>query len=250
MPESSKTEKHTGFALVAKRLAGWTSNLLVTAIVIVAALTFGRQLSDWWGTNADDAHKNPLLSNGHVESPQLGNDQATHLVDFGDLRIALGRKSLTGDKEHVFATLRQECRAAIGQGSLSTRQPGPMETKMLQHAAELKPVEQESGKWSMYQLDGPIPMVVVVQDRSQRVAETGQRVVSWGLAFPIELEGKLWTLFTCVPADGSSALASDLPEVPSPPGGRCVMSLRTEDGGALVCYAGEGVSRGWTRFFG
>jgi len=249
MPESTKNDKNTGFALVAKRLAGWTSNLLVTAIVIVAALTFGRQLTYWWATNPDDAHENPQRSGGHVESPLLASEQATHLVDFGDLPLAMGRRSLAGDKDSVFATLRQECRAAVGQGLSSTRTPGPMETRMLRRTAELNPVEQEPDNWSMYQLDGPIPMVVVVQDSPQRVAETGQRVLSWGLAFPIESEGNQWTLFTCVPTDGSSAFTVDLPKVPTPPGGRCVMSLRTGNGGAIVCFAGEGGSQDWLRFF-
>jgi hypothetical protein len=217
--------------------------------VIVAALTFGRQLTYWWAIDPDDAREKPLLSNRQVESPSLGSERATHLVDFGDLPMAMGRKSLTGDKERVFATLRQECRAAVGQSPLSTRTPGPMEKKMLRRAATLTPVEREPGKWNMYQLDGPIPMVVVAQDRPQRVAETEQCVLSWGLAFPIESEGHQWTLFTCVPADGPSALTSDLPGAPAPPGGRHVMSLQTDGGGAIVCFAGEGSPQDWLRFF-
>ena len=42
----------SGFAMVAQRISGWTTNGLLTAIVLLAGLGFGRHTLRWWAADA------------------------------------------------------------------------------------------------------------------------------------------------------------------------------------------------------
>ncbi|MCY2993264.1 MAG: hypothetical protein NTY19_36095 [Planctomycetota bacterium] len=236
MPDSSQPNKPSGLAAIARRVAVWTSNLLVTGIVLVAVLTFGRQFTSWW--TSPSGVDNLRLGQG-IAMPILGQEQALQILDVGDGPLALGRRTVTGNRAAVLMALRQACRAAATAGPRTARVPGPREVSMLRRTAELPPVEQAPGQWKLYQLEGPLPMVVVVQDgcgptatdgsraaaagaagheagstaelpqgeTSSRllVAEPGPRVLSWGLAFPLESETLTWTLFTCTPGEPAEA---------------------------------------------
>jgi hypothetical protein len=89
MSESSKKGKDTGFALVAKRFTNWTSNLLVTAIVIVAALTFGRQLTYWWATDPDNG-KEHVSARRPDSRGRRGSGRATASCRDGAACVILG----------------------------------------------------------------------------------------------------------------------------------------------------------------
>ena len=48
------TSKPPGFAGLAKRISAWTTRGLLTLMVLVAGLGFGRQVLKWWAADAAD----------------------------------------------------------------------------------------------------------------------------------------------------------------------------------------------------
>ena len=57
-PSSANVEESKSSPKLATRITGWTSNFLATAVVIVLALTVGRQLVFYWS----DASTEPVAS--------------------------------------------------------------------------------------------------------------------------------------------------------------------------------------------
>jgi hypothetical protein len=138
----------------------------------------------------------------------------------------------------------------------SVREPGADERKMLSDTTRMKPVAEEPGKWKMYEMDGPIPLVVVTAMRDATTADGQQpapaRVLCWGLAFPVTggtHEWTEWTLFSCVPTEGLTPLAELRPALPLPPGARPRVSLRSAGGGGVVLLDGTGEAGEWLGFF-
>ena len=237
-----------GFIRVAKRLAGWTSNLLVSAVVLVVGLAFGRQLTSWWAFDAQSRPESVLR--GRLVGPgPLGDDGRLHQLEFGDVPIRLGRRTIAGDTDAVLAALRTECRRAVEQGSPTRREPGPEERKMLEGTAGMVPVEQVPGKWRMYQLDRPLPLVAVTDAGDRTGTAEGEptagRVLCWGFAFPAGEGGAEWTLFTGLPADGLAASAAGPLGLPMPPGAQRQMLVQGEDGGGVLLFSGPGEAAHW-----
>lgn len=249
MTECRVNSERRGWPLAAQRLAGWTSNLLVLAVVSVVGLTFGRQLTSWW---AVDSHRSPETVTGAARTlplEPLGGEQILHQLEFGNLPLRLGRQTLSGTKDAAFTALRGQCRAAAERGVGATRDPGPEERKMLQGITGLAPVDEAAGVWKMYQVDGPLPLVVVTDSRGAPAggdeAETPPaRVLAWGLALP-GATGSEWTLFTCVPTSGLPASAADPLAMPMPPGATREMSVHSEDGGGMLVLGGTGDPDAW-----
>jgi hypothetical protein len=235
----------------ARRIGAWTTNLLATGLVLVVGLTFGRQLASWWALRSEGSSQRALGGTRFLDQAALEHEAAAPLLDFGDLPMRLGRETVTGDKQRVFASLRARCRAGAQQNLASARVPGPREQRMLRGTVDLTPVDQEPGKWKMYQLDGPLPMVVVTATRNDVSGRPGDqppaRALVWGLAFPVDSGTDQWTLFTCVPTEGLGPAASDPLALPIPPAGRRLMSLRATDGGGMVLLAGTDESQDWCR---
>lgn len=240
-----------GFSRVARRLAGWTSNLLVSAIVVMVGLVFGRQLTSWWAFDAKSPAGSTLPTVTVAPNP-LGDEGRMHQLEFGDLPVRLGRKTIAGDTPAVLAALRTECRRAVEQGSPTQRNPGPEERKMLEGTTGMVPLEQVPGKWRMYQLDRPLPLVAVTDDGDVGEATAGKsaasRVLCWGFAFPAGEGGTEWTLFTGVPVDASASLAASPLGLPMPSGAQRQMLLRGEDGEGVLLFSGSGDAAQWQSF--
>lgn len=253
MPAGNLDSQPRGLSLVARRVAGWTSNLLLLSLVLVVGLTFGRQLTSWWALGPDQASRAASGGRAVLAPDPWGGERALHHLTFGDLPLQLGRQTVRGGKAAVFTALRGQCRVGAERGLASTRRPGPDEQKMLSGTAGMTPLDEEPGKWKMYQLDGPIPLVVVTGLGDETpTGEAGQapaRVLCWGLAFPVAGPVEQWTLFTCVPTGGLTAPAADRPVLPQPPGARERMSLWNAAGGGVLLLAGTGDEKEWQRFF-
>ncbi|MCL4203669.1 MAG: hypothetical protein KJ000_14285 [Pirellulaceae bacterium] len=251
MPVNRADSDARGFIRVAKRLAGWTSNLLVSAVVVMVGLAFGRQLTSWWAFDAKDTPES-VLPTVMVAPHPLGDDGRFRQLEFGDLPVRLGRRTIAGDTAAVLAALRAECRRAVEQGLPTQRNPGPEERKMLEGTAGMVPVEQVPGRWRMYQLDRPLPLVAVTDDGDVGEA-TGDksvagRVLCWGFGFPAGEGGAEWTLFTGVPVDASASLAASPLGLPLPPGAERQMLLRGEDEEGVLIFSGSGDAAQWQSF--
>jgi hypothetical protein len=141
------------------------------------------------------------------------------------------------------------------------------EEKALADLENQEPVAQDPGRWQMFENPAPLPMVLVVTPRKinttptplveppansdSQVVPSGRRVLSWGLAFPRGTQAveapPQWTLFVWSPGEDRSASDDPCPFA-LPPGSRRTMSLRSEEGGAVIAFRGEGEIHAWRQF--
>lgn len=230
-----------GFGSLARRLSGWTSRFLLSAVVLVAGLGFGRQVIRWW---ADDAPGAAASLQPPQTADGLGDPQRPHAVRFGDHAWNMRRVSIDGDKRAAADALRAACLELVGQGGPVPGLPEKTETDFLASLARRRPVEQQPGRWRLYELAEGLPMVVGTREGP---AADVQRVATWGLALPAGPDQ--WTLYAFEAGDVGDETAADVPEIPFPPDGRRIVALRVAGGGAMATFAGRDGPPAWARFY-
>jgi hypothetical protein len=173
-----------GFGKLARRIAGWTANLLATALVLVAGLAVGRQVLVWW-------YEAPPEQAAAAGTEQLPPETP------GELRLwtARGPMSLervVGGQDAALALMRERS-VSFPLGPVE-RPAGPGEQRFLEKLAKLAPVEQTK-ELDLYVPAGEVTMVVAVSRGEQRIA-------AW--SFALEAEPSRWTCYTFCPAAASS----------------------------------------------
>ena len=238
------------FLIVAKRIGNLATNLLVTGVILIVGIAFAREVVSWWRGGSSSGEVPPIAAVVGDHGPAASD--ASQLLEFGDFPFVLNRQAFVGDVTQVLEQLRTACRKSIDASQPLTRDFGPAEQRMLDAAKRLAPVEEQANRWSIYQIDTPLPMVVGVRSFVPQVATAERRVVSWGLAVPGATPAgepqSEWTLFTY----SSDSTAETTPERliwPAPPGGQRTLSLRTDGGGTMIGYAGIGTIESWTKFY-
>ena len=169
-----------GFGTLARRMAGWTANLLATALVLVAALGVARQVLVWW-------YETPPQQRAAAQDQPLPPETPDELR----LWTARGPMSLThaiGDKDAALALMRRQCLSfPIGP----VEQPiGKGEQQFLEKLAKLAPVEQTK-ELDLYVPSGEVTMVVAV-------SRSGPRIAAW--SFALEAEPARWSCYAFCPA--------------------------------------------------
>ncbi len=240
----------TTFGELAKRMTGWTSRGLVSAMILVAGMAFGRQVLHWW--RADDAlgtvPPHPLAV-GHLGDP--GQD---HALEFSGSDWGMVRGTASGDTAAVVRQIQARCAEAIGLCRVPQTPPGPAERDLLRRIAAQPPVMEQPGQWRLYALDAGFPMVVgTCEDDTStppaddKVAKTTQRVVTLGMATPSGDQGWItYTFHTCAPSGNGRHSVEDKP---IPPGSQTTMTVRAADGATIVAFKGSNPQGEWTRFF-
>lgn len=237
------------FAVLARRVSNWTTNSLVTVLVLVLGLGVGRQVIRWWTLDAPDASsaQAPLrLGEG------LGDPGRPHEIRFGNSAWRVRREMVTGSREQAVARLRSSCRAATQIATAPAGRNTQGEQRLLDSLRKRKPLDQEFGKWAVYNLDDHFPMLVGVREPDgpqsptlgQNVAQMGSRVVTWGLAVPMS-QGA-WTLYTFHP---TTPFSGESPDFGLPPNGTVVLSLEVEGGGVLAAIRGPAPVAVWKSFY-
>ncbi|HUG69431.1 MAG TPA: hypothetical protein VMM76_16895 [Pirellulaceae bacterium] len=236
--------------MLAKRIGNLATNLLVTGLIVIVGVAFGREVISWWRSDTFSTAPPPISAVAGNHVPVVSADR--QLLEFGDFPFVLNRQEFVGDVPQTLEQLRTACRAAVTSAEPLARDFGPAEQRMLDATQRLAPVEEHSNRWSIYQIDIPLPMVVGVRSFDPQVATAARRVVSWGLAVPDATpEGERqseWTLFT-YSSDTTFATTPERLSRPAPPGAERTLSLRTEQGGTIVGYAGFGTVESWTKFY-
>ncbi len=229
------------FAVLAKRISAWTTNSLLTLIVLVAGLGFGRQVLNWWA--ADAAPSSAVAAS-------TGDPSQLQTLQFGDNTLSLGRRSIRGDKNKAVEQLRAQCREVLEKSPSAKTPTG--EDKFLAFLADSTPVEQEPGKWQLYELNEAFPMAVGLARTTASASPPEKpnlakyRVVVWGLAVPTG--DKQWTLSTFqsdVPLSGSHAALNN---IPLPPGSKRTLSL-SASGFGIIAFGGSGQVAEWKQFY-
>jgi hypothetical protein len=186
-----------GFAGVARRIGGWTTNLLATGIVLVGGLAVGWQVIGWWKEDPPSVAGQPAGLEG-VELPLLGKG-----LEFGTRGGLLKVERVAGGLGEAQATMRAFCREG---GTASERgEAGNSEAEFVEKLVRQTPLEETSNV-AVYQPVGQRGMVVAV-DRKVK------RIVAW--SFAMEGEEGVWSVYHFRPASSSEWLGphpSLLPE--------------------------------------
>jgi len=183
-PAPSISPAAGGFGRLARRIVGWTANLLATALVLVAGLAVGRQVLEWW-------YESPPEQAAMAGSEQLPPEMPDELR-LWTARGPMSLERVVGDQDAALATMRARC-AGLPIGPVE--QPiGPGEQRFLEKLAKTTPVEQ-TNELDLYVPSGEVTMVVAVSRGEPRIA-------AW--SFALEAEPSRWTCYTFCPAAASS----------------------------------------------
>jgi len=242
-----------GFATVAKRISSWTTNGLLTAIVLLAGLGFGRQILTWWAADASAAGNTAL---GSVMDA-LGDRGQLSMIQFGDNCWSLRRRSIRGDKSKAIEQLRAACREVLRAEPSTAQPPQAEEEKFLTSLTETMPIDQKPNQWRLYEFHAALPMAVglarpirTVEQASSsapgNLARAGYRVVTWGIAVPTgETQWTLCIFQSAIPSKEGNA---GLVDVPLPPGGHQTLLMQA-GGGRTVALSGPDRPRRWKQFY-
>ncbi|MEX0715938.1 MAG: hypothetical protein WD066_05095 [Planctomycetaceae bacterium] len=239
---------------LAKRISGRTTDLIAIALIAIAALTVGRQLSGWWNTDSEE-NANPLAG---LPSSQPDWAGGSVLLELGDSPVAIRREAFTGDGDQAVERLVAICLADVKSAAPPAHPAEPPERKMLDHLKTLPPVVRMADGSRVHFVPVPVPMTVGTRDFTPATvpsaarggdnegSDTGRRVVAWGLA--MRQGERSWTLFSFRSgppvADAGEAVAIELP-----PGSRRTLALRGSAGERLIGFEGNGSAAEWRRHF-
>ena len=240
------------FALLAKRISSWTTKGLLSALILVAGLAFGRQVLDWWAADETGAVEPPpqlAMTDG------LGDPTRAHQIVFGDAPWTILRETVVGGRDEAAAALRASCRELTIASGLPDDAIGPSEQRFLTTLSRQSPVAEEPGQWQLHEFEGGFPIVVGTRTRpatphptgAEQVAEVDRRVVTWGLAIPTPEQ--TWTLYTLHPTNAAGGPPTGFPEIPLPPDSTKTLSMRALGGGSMVAFIGPPEGGRWRRFF-
>jgi hypothetical protein len=212
--KETRSVSEGSYAALARRISGWTANLLATAIVLVAGLAIGRQVIGWW-REGEVAGRSGIASTADGSSAATdGTRSVPATLDGGtqdvpaslpeELRLSSARGPLeivhfSGDRFAALARLRTSCRALAADRTKSplpaelviAPAAGPGEAQWLARLANERPVEQTEGL-DLYQPSGELAMVVAASRGPER------RIAAWGFALPTG-DGQ-WSCYTFAPS--------------------------------------------------
>jgi hypothetical protein len=230
------------FGQLAKRITTWTTNCLLTAIVVVAGVGFGRQVLIWWSADpaANDADRDRVIKvdAGSADAGGLYN------LQFGDQSWSFGRQAIQGDQAAAAKSLRSMCRLSGQNAQSPALPPQKEELELLESLSKREPLDREAGKWAIFQLNEAFPLMVVLRDATDNegrksgtnLAKGGPRVVTWGLAMPAGPD--MWAVYTFHAEPSSRQPFGGLPDVPIPPGCQRTLAMQAAGGEAMIGFEG------------
>ena len=169
------------FAGLAKRISGWTTNLMATAIVLVGGLALGWQVLAWWRDQpAAVEGQEAALSAANLP---LGREGQEFWTRSGLLKV----ERVAGSASDALFAMQKLCRASPPAGPLTT--PGAAEEQLVAQLASQTPLE-ETSDLTLYRPQGETSMVVAV-------SRDTRRIVGWSFALPAG-EGT-WTIYQFEP---------------------------------------------------
>ena len=221
---------------LARRISRWTTNLLLTAMLLVIALGFGRQVLHWWH---DDT--TPRATAGKDRSISSSGAADAEALSFGDQNWSIQRKEFSGPPGAVPAELVKFCRETIADAPPRGDTPNAAEEDVLNRLVAEKPVAEEAGKWRLYQWSGGVPIVIGTRSVPQSaagtsLAKTPYRVVIWSVAAPAA--SGAWTLYVFQAGGAGSGTSQGMVQLPLPPGGHRLASIGAA-GNSITAFAAD-----------
>lgn len=245
----------------ATRLAAYTTNMLVSAVIVVLGITIGKNAIYWWRPDLTRAESARAAAERFVG---LETDrEGAHEIRFGEAPLLFRRRTFQGTAEELLELLQSEIIELAGKAvPAADRWVG--EERMITSISGKQPFRSLPGQWSAYLEPLPLPMVLVVSAAREPIGQHDQstvHVLSWGMALPRGEEAELsssWTIIGCCPyADGPSSASQptitcdERPalDVPLPKAARRDMALGNPNGAALVIFRGPGEIQDWKTHF-
>ncbi len=209
------------FAELARRISAWTTRLLFCALVVLAGWGFGRQVMEWWSAGPD--------SGGAGEAAQRVPEELAALepqLVLSDGHWTMAWQGTATSRSEALALLQARCQPLVAGAPLPAGPPGPAERRLLSLLARSTPVAEQPGRWSLYQHEGPLALVVGTRTTgggdNPRARAAGRRIVIWGVALPHGEQG--WATYAFHPVQGRAFQedgqnqSSQPPPSPSPSG--------------------------------
>jgi hypothetical protein len=224
---------------LAGRISAWTTRGLLSAMLLVAALGFGREVLHWWH---DD---NPKTSHPFEAPDPLGDPSALQILDFGDQAWSIRRQGYSGPAADLPLALQAACKAAISDAHPRLIAADAAERELLARLAGEKPVAENQGQWRLYQWTSGYPVLIGTRAVAMRdIGEaapgtildmTAYRVVIWGIAVPGAASN--WTLYLFLAGGSENPNGSAKAVIPLPPGARRLIAMRGAEGGAITAFS-------------
>ncbi|MGQ9607170.1 MAG: hypothetical protein ACUVTW_13285 [Thermogutta sp.] len=245
---SDPTEKPLGWSVVAARIAAWTSRMLVSFLVIAAALVFTSQILRWWRTP-------PTVTLTAITAPPQDIGNAAEWID-ADWTTTWYTAS--GPEDEVTHDLARRMLQATSNAAIPADGPNEKERSVLRHLTEREPFLKDGSGAAVFRLNQALPIWLGVRSAdggdsaefsgtetldSIDSADTGPsrtavavRIVAWGFLVP--LDGDLWRIALAV-SGAPSAGQRPAPEIALPAGAQPGFTLRFGDGSMLQAFRGE-----------
>lgn len=229
-----------GFATLARRISTYTSRAVLSAVVLIAGLGFGRQVLQWWRDDAVDLHlQAPAVA------PGLGHPSAAHEVVVGDRPWSIVRQTFQGDAAAASRALLAACQTAAGE-TAGMRLPAPSseERALLARLADSEPELHAPAGVSLYSLTDGFPLVVGTRsggpagqpDAGAQPEGSDPAVATWGIAVPTNRAS--WGLYTFRPEERCDDSDRERLQPPLPTGCRALLHVRTVNGDTSMVFTG------------
>lgn len=240
------------FAELARRLSGWTTNLLAIGVLSVGALVAAVRVTEWWRSEPQG-----VTFVAPAEAAVPWNSPDGTILDFGAFPWRMYRQSLRGTATDAEKRLAALCRdVAVREWQVEPpTSVDAAERDLLERLRNWAPLEEEVGQWRLSAVGGPTPWIVGTTDatarRESRTTTTAEahalsdRVLCWGIALP-QPDG-LWTLYVLErrPNETHAAAAN----VPLPAGAKRTLRIRGAQGGEFTSFSIDGAAVQWQRDF-
>jgi hypothetical protein len=250
----------------AGRITAWTSRGILTAVILVAGLSFGRQVLQWW--RADET--GPIAAgraadSGGLLDPSFGPVE----LRFGDLDARLAVRKMTGAQSEAAAALRAMAVETMPRAAEPTKPALDAERRLVAKLANEESIAEKAGSWRLHALSKDVPVLIGIrlggESRANGRADRNDcaesewsrrvegRIALWAVGVPSSTDG--WTLYTFLFGGSDAGPSADdaeigLPSIPLPPGAKPTMSLGAARGTRWVAFGGkEGDLSEWRTFY-
>lgn len=255
----SPEKPELGWTAIARRITGWTSNLLVTFLILGAGLAFGVQVLIWWKEAPTD---------GNPSSDIKTTERQTNTEAWAEFRGVGGRFSwltIQDDENAAIRRAQEICREAAQEATFPAGLPDLAEQDVLAKLGNLSPVCEGPHGVRVYRYPGDFPVWVGVKivkevvprselENNGNLASQGSRIVAW--TFLIRGEQREWTIYrvstdTGIGTQESTIVPNEADMLfPIPPGASVVSRFSPGSGAFFGIFqeTSPGTSATWTLF--
>lgn len=165
---------------LARRIVGWTNNLLASALVVALALTFGLRALGLWS----DVRPEPRTPLVPLPSSIGSSDRTSSLAEWslGSWSGRWRRDEFVGSRDSLLDRMAIDLEAILRQGETNGSFDTPASVRLLDRLAPEAAVRSVGDSGEVHVIAGPVPLGAAIR----RDASGTRRIVAWGIAMPGE----------------------------------------------------------------